>query len=159
MLVQELYDNVLADHNRFYPIHQCPCRGLTTKDHTTSQYLACHRANNTLYLIQTSQLWTQSTVHAKDLLVNESGTRKAVEAVRERPELNSKSPLAFTVECIDMINQGTLMVSAKDEEVLWVQYLILYARRRHTVSRLCFPLSTYCVDCSRQGTNNWTSPP
>ena len=72
-------------------------------------------------MIETSQLWTQSTVHAKDLLVNESGTRKAVEAVRERlPELNSKFPLAFIVECTDTINRDTLVVSAKDEEVLWV---------------------------------------
>ena len=48
-------------------------------------------------------------------------TQKAVEAVCEHlPELNSKSPLAFTGECIDMINQGTLVVSTKDEEVLWV---------------------------------------
>jgi hypothetical protein len=60
-------------------------------------------------------------VHAKDLLVNDSGTWKAVEAVRERlPELNSKSPLAFIVESIDTVNRGTLVVSTKDEEVLWV---------------------------------------
>jgi hypothetical protein len=60
-------------------------------------------------------------VHAKDLLFNDSGTWKAVEAVRERlPELNSKSPLAFIVESIDTVNRGTLVVSTKDEEVLWV---------------------------------------
>jgi hypothetical protein len=64
-------------------------------------------------------------VHAKDLLVNDSGTRKAVETVRERlPELNPKSPLAFIVESIDTINRGTLVVSAKDEEVLRVLDLV-----------------------------------
>lgn len=64
-------------------------------------------------------------MHGEDLLVDNSGDRKAVEAVSEcLPELDVVSALALVVETIDTVDGGTLVVSSENEEVLRVLDLV-----------------------------------
>lgn len=64
-------------------------------------------------------------MHREDLLINDSGDGKAVEAISERlPELDVVSALALIIEPIDTVNRGTLVVTAEDEEVLRVFDLV-----------------------------------
>eukprot|EP00967_Tisochrysis_lutea_P041625 scaffold50029_cov21-Tisochrysis_lutea.AAC.1 len=56
-----------------------------------------------------------------DLLVNERGHGKAVEAVRERPpQPDVVPPLALVVEAVDAVDGGALVVAPQKEEVFWV---------------------------------------
>jgi hypothetical protein len=72
-------------------------------------------------LVQARQLWAEPTVHTKDLFVNDSSTRKAVETVSEcLPELDSEAPLAFIIEAIDPVNGSTFVISTEDKEVFGV---------------------------------------
>ena len=62
---------------------------------------------------------------AKDLLINDSSTGKAIEAVREGlPQFNAKAALAFVVEAIDAIDRCTFMISSQDEEIFRIFYFI-----------------------------------
>jgi hypothetical protein len=64
-------------------------------------------------------------VHGEDLLVNNGGNGKAVEAVGEGlPQLDVVSSLALIVETVDAVDRGTLVVTAEDEEVLGVLDLV-----------------------------------
>jgi hypothetical protein len=64
-------------------------------------------------------------VHGEDLLVNDGGNGKAVEAVGEGlPQLDVVSSLALIVETVDAVDRGTLVVTAEDEEVLGVLDLV-----------------------------------
>jgi hypothetical protein len=64
-------------------------------------------------------------VHGEDLLVNDGGNRKAVEAVGEGlPKLDVVSSLALIVEAVDAVDRGTLVIAAEDEEVLGVLDLV-----------------------------------
>mmetsp|Transcript_32093 Transcript_32093/g.53031 ORF Transcript_32093/g.53031 Transcript_32093/m.53031 type:complete len:208 (+) Transcript_32093:716-1339(+) len=76
-------------------------------------------ANDTFYLIETCQLRTETTVHAKDLLVNDGGAWKTVEAVGKRlPQLDSESSLALVIKAVDAIDGSTLVVTTEHEKVL-----------------------------------------
>jgi len=56
-------------------------------------------------------------VHAENLLVNDSGTREAVEAIREGlPKFNSESSLTLIVKSIDTIDRSTFMIAAENEK-------------------------------------------
>lgn len=64
-------------------------------------------------------------MHGEDLLVDDCCDRQAVEAVRKcLPELDVVSAFAFIVEAVDSVDGGTLVVSAKDEEVFGVLDLV-----------------------------------
>jgi len=64
-------------------------------------------------------------VHGEDFLVNDSGNRQAVEAVRKcLPQLDIVSPLALVVEPVDAVDRGAFMVATEDEEVLGVLDLV-----------------------------------
>jgi hypothetical protein len=83
------------------------------------------RTHNATDLFHRVQVWTQTTVHGEDLLINDGGDGQAVEAISERfPEFDIISALALIVETIDTVNRGTLMVTAEDEEVLRVLDLV-----------------------------------
>lgn len=64
-------------------------------------------------------------MHGENLLVNDGGNGQAVEAVGEGlPQLDVVSALAFIVEAVDAVDRRALVVTAQDEEVLRVLYLV-----------------------------------
>lgn len=83
------------------------------------------RTHHTPDLLHGVEIRAQTTVHREDLLVNDCSDRQAVEAVRKcLPQLDVVAPLAFVVESVDAVDAGALVVSAQDEEVLWVLDLV-----------------------------------
>jgi hypothetical protein len=79
----------------------------------------------TLNLLKRAKLWAQATMHAKNLLIDESCNGEAIEAVSESlPKLDVIAALALIIESINTINGGALMVSTEEEEVLGVLNLI-----------------------------------
>jgi hypothetical protein len=64
-------------------------------------------------------------VHGEDLLIDDGGNGKAVEAVGESlPKLDVVSALALIVETVDTVDRGTLVVTTQNEEVLRVLDLV-----------------------------------
>jgi hypothetical protein len=64
-------------------------------------------------------------VHRENLLVDDSGNGKTVEAVGEGlPELDVVPSLALVVEAVDAVDGRALVVAAEDEEVLGVFDLV-----------------------------------
>lgn len=64
-------------------------------------------------------------MHGEDLLVDDSGDRKAIEAVGERlPQLDVVSALTLVVETVDAVDRGAFMVTSQDEEILGVLDLV-----------------------------------
>ena len=64
-------------------------------------------------------------MHGEDLLVNNGGDGKAVEAVCKRlPKLDVVATLAFVVETVNTVNRGTLVVSSKNEKVFGIFDLV-----------------------------------
>ena len=64
-------------------------------------------------------------MHGEDLLIDDSCDWKTVEAVREGlPQLDVVPSFAFIIEAVDSVDGGTLMISTKDEEVLWILDLV-----------------------------------
>jgi hypothetical protein len=76
-------------------------------------------------LLHGVEVGAQTTVHGENLLINDGGNRKAVEAVGESlPQLDVVSALALIVETVDTVDRGTLVVSTQNEEVLGVLDLV-----------------------------------
>ena len=64
-------------------------------------------------------------MHGENLLVDDRGNGKTVEAVGEGlPELDVVATLALVVEAVDAVDGGALVVAAEDEEVLGVLDLV-----------------------------------
>ena len=64
-------------------------------------------------------------MHGENLLVDDSGDRKAVEAIGEcLPQLDVVATLALVVEAIDSVDRGALVVTSEDEEVFGVLDLV-----------------------------------
>lgn len=64
-------------------------------------------------------------MHGKNLLVDDSGDRKAVEAIGEGlPKLDVVATLALVVEAIDSVDRGALVITSEDEEVFGVLDLV-----------------------------------
>jgi hypothetical protein len=64
-------------------------------------------------------------VHGEDLLIDNGGNWKTVEAVGEGlPQLDVISSLALIVETVDTVDRGALVVAAQNEEVLGVFDLV-----------------------------------
>jgi hypothetical protein len=82
-------------------------------------------AHDTPDLLHGVEIRAQTTVHGEDLLINDSGDRKAVEAVGEGlPQLDVVASLALVVETVDTVDRCALVVAAEDEEVLGVLDLV-----------------------------------
>jgi len=63
------------------------------------------------------------------LLIDQRSHRQAVEAVCKcPPQADVVSSLAFVVKAIDAVDRGALVVSAEQEEVLWILDLLGGAR-------------------------------
>ena len=83
------------------------------------------RAHNPADLLHRVEIKAQTTGHGKNLLVDDSGDRKAVEAIGERlPKLYVIATLALVVESIDTVDGGALVVTSEDEEVFGVLDLV-----------------------------------
>ena len=64
-------------------------------------------------------------MHGEDLLIDDSGDRKAVEAVRESlPQLDVVATLALIVETVDAVDGCAFVISSQNEEVLGVLDLV-----------------------------------
>lgn len=64
-------------------------------------------------------------MHGENLLVDNGGNGKAVEAVGESlPQLNVVATLALVVEAINAVDGGALVVAAQDEEVFGILDLV-----------------------------------
>lgn len=64
-------------------------------------------------------------MHCEDLFVNDSCDGQTVKAVSEcLPQFNIKTTLAFVVKSVNTIDTCTLVVAAKDKEVLRILDLI-----------------------------------
>jgi len=83
------------------------------------------RSHDTANLLHGVEIRAETAVHSENLLINDGSNGQAVEAVRKSlPKLDVVTALAFVVEAVDAVDGGTLVVSAKDEEVLWVLDLV-----------------------------------
>lgn len=64
-------------------------------------------------------------MHGEDLLIDDSGNGKAVEAVGEGlPELDVVPTLALIVEAIDTVDGRALVIATEDEEIFGVLDLV-----------------------------------
>lgn len=82
-------------------------------------------SHDTADLLHRVEVGTKTTVHGKDLLVNNGGNGETVEAVGKcLPELDVVATLALVVETIDTVDGGTLVIATEDEEVLGVLDLV-----------------------------------
>lgn len=64
-------------------------------------------------------------MHGEDLLVDDSGDRKAVETIgKSLPQLDVVATLALIVKAIDTVDRGALVVTSEDEEVFGVLDLV-----------------------------------
>jgi hypothetical protein len=126
VLVQELCDNVFTKGKGDTSVVLTPSINLLVRvgpqeitEETSVRDISW--ANNTFYLIEACQFRTETTVHAKDLLVNDGSAWEAVEAVGKGfPQLNTESSLALIIKSVDTVDGSTLVVTAKHEKVLWV---------------------------------------
>lgn len=81
-------------------------------------------------------------MHCEDLLVNNGSNGQAVKAVSKGlPQLNVISSLALVVEAVDAVDRGAFVITAEDEEVLWVFDLV----RKQEADRLQRLLSSVDV--------------
>lgn len=83
------------------------------------------RAHNAADLLHGVEIWGEATVHGENLLIDNGSNWQAVEAVREGlPQLDVVATLALIVETVDTVDGRALVVTAEDEEVLWVLDLV-----------------------------------
>ena len=60
-------------------------------------------------------------MHGKDLFVNNSCDRQAIETISEcLPEFDVIPPFALVVEPVDPVDGGTFMIATKNEEILGI---------------------------------------
>jgi hypothetical protein len=147
VLMQKLRDNVLPERKRDTPIVFAPSVNLLIRigpEEITQETSIgdIGWAYNALDLVQTGKFWTETSVHAKDLFIDNSSTREAVEAVgKSLPELDTKASFALVIKAVDPIDGGTLVVSTQDEEIFGVLDLV----RQQQTDRLETLLATVHV--------------
>jgi hypothetical protein len=130
VLVQKLRDNVLPERERDTPIVFAPSVnlliGIGPKEVTQEASIGdISRTHNALDLIQTGKFRTETSVHAKDLFIDNSSARETVEAVgKSLPELDTKASFALVIKAIDPIDRGALVVSTQNEEIFGVLDLV-----------------------------------
>ena len=81
--------------------------------------------HNATDLLHGVQVGTEPTVHCKDLFVNDSCDRQAIETISEcLPQFYIVAPFAFVVKTIYSIDRCAFVVTAQDEEVLRILDLV-----------------------------------
>ena len=89
------------------------------KENCRNGWTYISRSHDTTDLLHRVQVWAKTTMHGKDLLVNDSGNWKTVEAVRKGlPEFDIVSSLTLVVEPVDPIDRRALVITSQYEEVL-----------------------------------------
>lgn len=89
----------------------------------TQETLVWHvgRSSDFAELVELVKVRTQTTMHAQNLVINQSGNWQAVEHVNELlPDFDRESSLAVVVESVHSVNLGDLMVTSEQEEVFRV---------------------------------------
>lgn len=77
--------------------------------------------HNVFDLVKILQFRAQTSVHAENFLVDESGDGQTVEHVTEdTPKSNRVSTFALVIEAVNTIDLGTLVIATEQKEVLWV---------------------------------------
>src|SRR5687768_1545811 len=123
-----------SDHNKS---HSRPQSGICVRVSSCSQgYNFCRERqcvqrtyvsgpHDTADLLHGVEIRAQATVHGEDLLVDDSGDGKAVEAISESlPKLDVVATLALVVETVDTVDGRALVVAAENEEVLGILDLV-----------------------------------
>ena len=83
------------------------------------------RSHHAADLLHRIEIRAQPAMHGENLLVDDSGDGKAVEAISEGlPQFDVVPSLAFVVKAIDTVDGGALVVPAEDEKVLRVLDLV-----------------------------------
>lgn len=79
-------------------------------------------ARNTSDLVHVVQFGRETTMHAENLFIDNGRNRKCVEHIGERfPQFNVVSSLALIVKTVDTRDGRAFVVSAEQEEILWVE--------------------------------------
>ena len=92
--------------------------------------------DDVLNLVQVFQLWTQTSMHAENFLINQGGHWEGVEDITEYfPKSDRVSTLALIVETINTIDLCTLVVTSEQEEVLWI-FDFVAKEQGHSLNRL-----------------------
>lgn len=85
----------------------------------------------------------------KDLLVNDSGDRQAVEAIgKGLPELDVIPAFAFVVKAVNSVDAGAFVVASEDKEVFWVFDLRAAIRIKKRMYEV------HCIPCTLT-TSRW----
>ena len=130
VFVEELGHNIVSKGERHSAVVLTPpidvLLGVTPEEITQDTRVGdISRAHDAADLLHGVVFGRKSSVHAKDLLVNDSGDGKAVKAISESlPKLNVVSSLTLIIEAVYAVNRGTLVVSAQQEKVLRVLDLV-----------------------------------
>jgi len=83
------------------------------------------RAHDAADLLHGIEVWTQTSVHCKDLLIDDGCNWQAVETVCECfPQLDVVSSLAFVVETVNSVDRCTFVIASQNEEVFGVFDLV-----------------------------------
>jgi len=83
------------------------------------------RSHYSLDLIQSWKFWRETSMHTKNLFINDCSNRETIETVSEGlPEFYVIPSLTFIIEAIDSVNWCTFMITSQKEEVLRILYLI-----------------------------------
>jgi len=78
----------------------------------------------------------ESSVHAKNFVIDEGCNGQAIEAVGEDfPELDSVAALTLIIKPVNSVDAGTLVVSSEKEEVLG-EFNFVRKQQTHSLKRL-----------------------
>lgn len=130
MPIQELRHNIFPERERDTAIVLPPAVNILIRiapKQIAQQACVRHirRSNDALDLIKTRQLRTQPPMRAKDLFVDDSRAREAIEAIRESlPELDPKPALALVIESVNAVDGRAFMIPPQYEEILGVFNLV-----------------------------------
>lgn len=126
VLSKESRHHIWSERKRYTTVVLRPPRNILVRvrpQKITQQTSVRHirRSHHAADLLHALKIRRQTTMHRENLFINDCSNRKTVEAVCEcLPQLNVESALAFVVEAVDTVDTGTLVVAAKNEEVLRV---------------------------------------
>ena len=82
-------------------------------------------AHDSADLLHGIKVWAQTSVHCKDLLIDDGCNGQAVETVGECfPQLDVVSSFAFVVEAVNSVDRCTFVIASQNEEVFGVFDLV-----------------------------------
>ena len=124
ILFQELLDDGLAESVRHATIVLTPARLALLRigpKQVAEKAVLGHlsRSSDLLELGDGHKLGAESTMHAKDLVVDEGSDWHAIEDILEfLPDADGVTAFALVVEAIDAVDLAALVIASQEEEVL-----------------------------------------